>query len=191
MELNSTFTENQLLLSSTQLQEQLEKQKALASVIIRIRESLELKTIFQTTVTEVRQLLNADRVAVFQFDPEKDWEGEFISEDVAAGWTSAMAVKVHDHCFGEQFAASYQQGKVQAVSDIYEAGLSDCHIKILAQFQIRSNLVVPLLREKKLWGLICIHQCSDTRNWKESEIEFIRQIADHLTVAIQQVSRTG
>ncbi|MFN6539118.1 MAG: GAF domain-containing protein [Nostoc sp. EkiNYC01] len=187
MELNSTFTENQLLLSSAQLQEQLEKQKALASVIVRIRESLELKTIFQTTVTEVRQLLNADRVGVFQFDPQKDWQGEFISEDVAPGWTSAMAVKVHDHCFGEQFAASYQQGKVQALADISQAGLSDCHTKILGQFQIRANLIVPLLREKRLWGLLCIHQCSEPRNWKESEIEFIRQIADHLTVAIQQV----
>ncbi|RCJ39757.1 ATPase [Nostoc minutum NIES-26] len=186
MELNSNFTENSLLLSGVQLQEQLEQQKALASVIGRIRESLDLETIFQTTVIEVRQLLNANRVAVFQFDVEKDWDGEFISEDVEPGWNSAMAVKVHDHCFGEQFAVHYQQGRVQAVADIYEAGLSDCHVAILGQFQVRANLVVPLLREKELWGLLCIHQCSEARNWKESEIEFIRQIADHLTVAIQQ-----
>ncbi|MBN3923394.1 GAF domain-containing protein [Nostoc sp. NMS4] len=186
MEPNSNFTEYQLLLSSAQLQEQLEQQKALASVIVRIRESLDLETIFQTTVTQVRQLLNADRVAVFQFDQEKDWEGEFVSEDVALGWDSAMAVKVYDHCFGDQFAASYQQGRVQAVADIYKAGLSDCHAAILSKFQVLANLVVPLLRQKELWGLLCIHQCSEARDWKESEIEFIRQIADHLTVAIQQ-----
>ena len=186
MELNSNLMGNQLLLSGAQLQEQLEQQKALASVIGRIRESLDLETIFQTTVIEVRQLLNANRVAVFQFDIEKDWEGEFISEDVAPGWNSTIAVKVHDHCFGEQFAASYQQGRVQAIADIYEAGLSSCHVEILRQFQVRANLVVPLLRQKELWGFICIHQCSEPRDWKESEIEFIRQIADHLTVAIQQ-----
>ncbi|MEH2168845.1 MAG: GAF domain-containing protein [Nostoc sp.] len=186
MEPNSNFTENQLLLSSAQLQEQLDQQKALASVIVRIRESLDLKTIFQTTVTQVRQLLNADRVAVFQFDQEKDWEGEFVSEDVALGWESALAVKVYDHCFGEQFASSYQQGRVQAVADIYKAGLSDCHTAILSKFQVQANLVVPLSRQKELWGLLCIHQCSEARDWKESEIEFIRQIADHLTVAIQQ-----
>ncbi|MEH2381553.1 MAG: GAF domain-containing protein [Nostoc sp.] len=186
MEPNSNFTENQLLLSSDQLQEQLEQQKALASVIVRIRKSLDLETIFQTTVTQVRQLLNADRVAVFQFDLEKDWEGEFISEDVALGWDSAMALKVYDHCFGEQFAASYQQGRVQAVGDIYKAGLSDCHAEILSKFQVKANLVVPLLQENELWGLLCIHQCSQPRDWKESEIEFIRQIADHLSVAIQQ-----
>ncbi|MBD2523157.1 GAF domain-containing protein [Nostoc sp. FACHB-133] len=186
MEPNSNFTENQLLLSSAQLQEQLDQQKALASVIVRIRESLDLETIFQTTATEVRLLLNADRVAVFQFDLEKDWEGEFVSEDVAPGWTSALEVKVYDHCFGEQFASSYQQGRVQAVADIYNAGLSDCHAAILSKFQVKANLVVPLSRQKELWGLLCIHQCSEARNWKESEIEFIRQIADHLTVAIQQ-----
>ncbi|MFN6479131.1 GAF domain-containing protein [Nostoc sp. DedQUE07] len=186
MEPNSNFTENQLLLSSAQLQEQLEQQKALASVIVRIRESLDLETIFQTTVKQVRQLLNADRVAVFQFDREQNWQGEFVSEDVATGWNSAMAIKVYDHCFGEQFASSYQQGRVQAVADIYNAGLSDCHLEILSKFQVQANLVVPLSRKKELWGLLCIHQCSETREWKESEIEFIRQIADHLIVAIQQ-----
>ncbi|MDZ7953791.1 GAF domain-containing protein [Nostoc sp. DedQUE09] len=186
MEPNSNFTENQLLLSSAQLQEQLEQQKALASVIVRIRESLDLETIFQTTVTQVRQLLNADRVAVFQFDREQSWEGKFVSEDVAIGWDSAMAVKVYDHCFGEQFAASYQQGRAQAVADIYKAGLSDCHVAILSKFQVQANLVVPLSRQKELWGLLCIHQCSEARDWKESEIEFIHQIADHLVVAIQQ-----
>ncbi|MEH2181784.1 GAF domain-containing sensor histidine kinase [Nostoc sp.] len=186
MEPNLNFTENQLLLSSAQLQEQLEQQKALASVIVRIRESLDLETIFQTTVTQVRQLLNADRVAVFQFDCEQNWEGEFVCEDVAIGWDSALAVKVYDHCFGEQFASSYQQGRVQAVADIYKAGLSDCHAAILSKFQVQANLVVPVLRQKELWGLLCIHQCSKARDWKESEIEFIRQIADHLVVAIQQ-----
>ncbi|MBE8985942.1 GAF domain-containing protein [Nostoc sp. LEGE 12450] len=186
MEPNSNFTENQLLLSSAQLQEQLDQQKALASVIVRIRESLDLETIFQTTATEVRLLLNADRVAVFQFDLEKGWEGEFVSEDIAPGWTSALKVKVYDHCFGEQFASSYQQGRVQAVADIYNAGMSDCHAAILSKFQVKANLVVPLSRQKELWGLLCIHQCSEARNWKESEIEFIRQIADHLVVAIQQ-----
>ncbi|MDZ8030957.1 GAF domain-containing protein [Nostoc sp. DedSLP04] len=186
MEPNSNFTENQLLLSSAQLQEQLEQQKALASVIVRIRESLDLETIFQTTVKQVRQLLNADRVAVFQFDREQNWQGEFVSEDVATGWNSAMAIKVYDHCFGEQFASSYQQGRVQAVADIYNAGLSDCHLEILSKFQVQANLVVPLSRKQELWGLLCIHQCSETREWKESEIEFIRQIADHLIVAIQQ-----
>lgn len=171
---------------NTQIQKQFEQQKALASVIKQIRQPLDLQTIFQTTATEVRQLLKADRVAVFKFDIENDWEGGFVSEDVASGWDSVIEKKVYDHCFGEHFAIHYQEGRVQAVADIYDAGLSDCHQQILAQFQVRANLIVPLLQEDVLWGLLCVHQCSDTRNWQESEIEFVRLIAEHFTVAIQQ-----
>lgn len=167
-------------------QPQIEQQKALAGVIARIRQSLDLETIFKTTAIEVRSLLKADRVGVFRFYPELDWEGEFVSEDVDPQWRSAIAEKVYDYCFGEQFAAHYQQGKVQAVADIHNANLSDCHVDILAKFQVRANLIVPLLKEKELWGLLCIHQCSNPRNWLESEINFIKQIAEHLTVAIQQ-----
>ncbi|MBD2301011.1 GAF domain-containing protein [Nostoc sp. FACHB-87] len=188
MEAKSTLTEPEIVLSNNQLQEQLEQHKTLASVIVRIRESLELETIFKITVKEVRQLLQADRVAIFQFDHQKNWEGEFVAEDVADQWASALAAKVYDHCFGEQFAADYQQGKVQAVADIYVDELSSCHREILSRFNVRANLIVPLLRNQELWGLICIHQCSQPRQWQNAEIEFIRQIADHLTIAIQQAS---
>ncbi|MEA5592837.1 GAF domain-containing protein [Rivularia sp. UHCC 0363] len=183
---HSTEPQKESNILDAQIEKQLEQQKALANVITSIRQPLDLQTIFQTTATQVRQLLKADRVAVFKFDIANDWEGEFVSEDVASDWDSAIAKKVHDYCFGEQFAAHYQQGRVQAVADIYDAGLSDCHIDILAQFQVRANLIVPLLQENVLWGLLCVHQCGDTRNWKESEIEFIRLIAEHFTVAIQQ-----
>ena len=178
--------EEQLDFSIAQFQDHVEQQKALAGLIKRIRESFDLDTIFQITVTEVRRLLNADRVGIFQFYPEKNWEGEFVSEDVAEAWIPALEHKVYDHCFGEQFAVHYSQGRIQAVADIYAAGLSDCHKEILAKFQVRANLVLPMLNNQQLWGLLCIHQCGDVREWKPSEIEFVKIIADHLTVAIQQ-----
>ncbi|MGL5062452.1 MAG: GAF domain-containing sensor histidine kinase, partial [Microcoleus sp.] len=176
----------QLDLTSSEQQSQVEQQQALAGVIARIRESLDLETIFKTTAIEVRRLLKADRVGVFRFDRELNWEGEFVSEDVGSEWDSALTAKVYDHCFGEQFASHYQAGRVQAVADIYQAGLSKCHSDILAKFQVRANLIVPLLKEKELWGLLCVHQCSNPRQWSESEILFAQQIAEHLTVAIQQ-----
>ncbi|MCU0543169.1 MAG: PAS domain S-box protein [Oscillatoriaceae cyanobacterium Prado104] len=163
------------------------KLQALMGVIGKIRKSLDLETIFKTTATEVRQLLNADRVAVYRFLPESEWnDGEVVSEDVLPQYSPSLGTKVHDHCFGEQFAANYAKGYVQAVSDIYKARLSPCHLKILKRFQIRANLVVPLLQGQHLWGLLCIHQCGQPRDWQEDEIEFAKQVGDHLAVAIYQ-----
>lgn len=163
-----------------------EQQKALFRVITSLREPLNLARLFQTTATSVRQLLAADRVGMFRFYPNSGWDdGEFVSEDVEPRFGSAMAQKIHDHCFGDRFAVHYQQGRIQAVADIYNYGLSDCHIQILSQFQVRANLVVPLLVGQNLWGLLCIHQCRAPREWQATEIEFVTQIASHLGVALQ------
>lgn len=165
----------------------LERQKALFRVISKIRESLNLDTIFTTTAVEVRQLLNADRVAMFRFYPDSGWnDGEFVSEDVLPEFHSTLNAKIQDHCFGERYAIHYQNGQIQQVSDIYTAGLADCHVDVLRRFQIRANLAVPLLQGHHLWGLLCIHQCSAPRHWQPDEIEFVSQIAVHLGVALQQ-----
>ncbi len=164
----------------------LERQHALFDVVTRLRSPLDLETIFKDTAIEVRQLMAADRVGMFRFYSDSHWnDGEFVSEDVAPEFDSALAQKIHDDCFGDRFAIDYQTGRVQAVADIYTAGLSDCHIKILAQFQVRANLVVPLLQGENLWGLLCIHQCQAPREWQPTEIEFVTQIANHLGVALQ------
>ena len=178
---------DQLTACAAQISRQIAQQKALTSIVDRIRSSLDLALIFQTTAHEVRQLLHADRVGVFRFTPGSGWdEGEFVSEDVAPEFTSALAARVYDHCFGSQFAAHYTQGRVQAVADIYEASLSACHIQILEQFQVRANLIIPVLKGNELWGLLCIHQCHATRQWQPSEIEFVKQISSHFAIALQQ-----
>ncbi|QLE51877.1 GAF domain-containing protein [Nostoc sp. C057] len=163
-----------------------EQQKALSGVIARIRESLDIETIFKITVTEVRQLLKSDRVGVFRFYPDLAWEGEFIYEDVATEWDSALAAKLRDHCFSEEFAELYQQGRIKAMADIYQVNASDCYIQILEKFQVRANITAPLIKGKDLWGLLCIHQCASPRQWEASEIEFVQLIAEHLGVALQQ-----
>jgi PAS domain S-box-containing protein len=166
---------------------QIAQQKTLLSVITKIRESLDLKTIFKLTATEVRQLLNADRVAIFQFDANSNYQdGEIVSEDVIKPYKSALSMKVRDTCFGQNYALRYQHGRIQALTNIYEAQLSDCHRDILLRFQVKANLVIPLLQGKHLWGLLCIHQCSSPRQWQGTEIAFAKHIALHLCVAIQQ-----
>lgn len=163
------------------------RQVTLSQVIARMRASLDLETIFQTTAREVRQLLNANRVGVFWFYPTSGYDdGEFVSEDVEPPYESALAAKIHDHCFGDQYAVHYAKGRIQAVSDIYNAGLKDCHIEVLSRFQIRANLAVPILKQERLWGLLCIHQCSGPREWQLDEIEFVHQIAEQFGVALHQ-----
>ena len=172
---------------TVELQQAAERERILFNVVAKIRESLDVDTIFQTTAKEVRRSLNADRVGVFRLEPNSNFnDGEFVSEDGLPEYPSALAAKVRDHCFGEQYAMHYHEGRVQAVADIYNAGLQDCHIQILARFKIKANLVVPLMKGNQLWGLLCIHQCSHPRHWTDEEIQFASSVATQLGVAIEQ-----
>ncbi|WP_421658085.1 GAF domain-containing protein [Leptothermofonsia sp. ETS-13] len=180
--------EQQVRDRTLELEKATEQQKSLAQVIAKIRASLDIDTIIQAAVQEVREMLEADRAIVFRFYPEADCNaGEIVSEDVLPPFNSILLENTHDRWFVEEQSISrYKQGKVHAIADIHASGLPNYRVEILSQFQIRAKLVVPLLKGENLWGLLCIHQCSGPRQWEPSEIEFVVQIADQLSVALQQ-----
>jgi PAS domain S-box-containing protein len=169
--------------------QQAERAILLKEITQRIRQSLDLQTIFDTACQEIRDLIQADRVGIFKFDPASNFDdGEFVAESVESTFSSALAIRVKDHCFGENYAALYAKGRSYVVNDIYQNSDRACHTNILAQFQVRANLVMPLLCGDNLWGLLCIHQCAAPRNWQQSDIDLTQQIANQLTIAIQQVN---
>lgn len=169
------------------IQVQIERERLLRASIQRISQSLHLQEIFDTACTEVRQFIRADRVAIFKFDPASNYDdGQFVAESVLAEFDSVLAKRVHDHSFGESYAELYFQGQYCALEDIYKPEVSRCHIDILEQFQIRANLVIPLILKEKLWGLLCIHQCSAPRYWEAEEVNLTQQLASQLAIAIQQ-----
>ena len=75
---------------------------------------------------------------------------------------------------------------MRAIEDIYDAVLAPCHINLLAQFQVRANLVVPVLQGGNLQGLLIAHQCREPRHWQQQEISLLNQIAIQAAIAIQQ-----
>ncbi|MBD2166802.1 PAS domain S-box protein [Calothrix membranacea FACHB-236] len=166
------------------LQQQFEQQRLVMEMTQRIRQSLDLQDILQTTVDEVRQFLQCDRVVIFQFAP--DGSGTVVVESVEANWTAILSSNIYDPCFAEGYVKPFQQGLVTAKSDIYTAEIDLCHIQLLANFQVRANLAVPILHREELWGLLIAHHCEEPRDWQASEIELLRQLAAQVSIAIQQ-----
>lgn len=185
------------------VKKQQEQQRLIAEMALRIRKSLDLPEVLARTVNEVRQFLSADRVLVYQFAP--DMSGTILAESVLPEWTTCLNAEVEDTCFRQNHGGEYRLGKKRAIADIYNAGLSDCHIQLLERFEVKANLIVPILlenliteisdfrevqlnssRKTLLWGLLIAHQCSEKRYWQEWELNFLDQLAVQLALAIQQ-----
>jgi GAF domain-containing protein len=181
------------LLAQTQeqtfnLQQAAEQQRVLFEVVAKIRESLDLKAIFQTTTQEICKSLQADRVAVYRFSP--NWSGEFIAEFVGENWMKLVTVDVNtvwqDSYLQETEGGRYRYNQTFAVDDIYQVGHSECHIEFLEKLQAKAYAIAPIFIGQKLWGLLAAYQNSHPRHWQAAEIKFIAQIANQLGVAVQQ-----
>ncbi len=167
------------------LQRQMERERLIASVAQQIRQSLQLESILNTAVTAVRDLLHSDRILVYRFN--QDMSGQIIAEALGDGWVATLGDQICDTCFQQGAAERYQQGHYWAVDDIEQAQLTDCHLQLLRQFQVRANIVVPILMsDGHLWGLLVAHQCSAPRQWQADEIDILHQLSVQLVIAIQQ-----
>ena len=166
------------------LQQQAERERLVSAIALRIRQSLNLEEILNTTATEVRQFLDTDRVIVYRFNP--DWSGLVAVESVGDGWTSVLGSTIYDPCFSKEYTLLYQQGRVGVVEDVYNAGLTPCYAEFLAQLQVTASLTVPILQGEKLWGLLIAHHCRGTRKWQSLEIELLQQLATQVAIAVQQ-----
>ncbi|NJS11995.1 MAG: response regulator [Microcoleus sp. CSU_2_2] len=166
------------------LQQQVKRERLVNSIQERIRSSLNLEEVITMAVEEVRQFLATDRTVIYRFNP--DWSGFIAVESVAVGTMPILGIDINDTCFQEHYVSVYEQGHIRAIDNIYTAGISECHINLLSQFEIKANLVVPILQGENLWGLLIAHHCHSQRNWNSSEIESLKQISVQLAIAIKQ-----
>ena len=193
------------------LRESAQREQAIARSIDRIRQSLDIDTIFATTTSELRQTLKCDRVAIYRFNP--DWSGEFVAESTASGWISLIqkpddlnlpnnlledssctvkTMQTYDRTVPDTYLQTNQGGMYvrgipyRMVEDIYTAGFSPCYVQLLEQFQARAYIIFPIFCGTQLWGLLASYQNSAPRTWREPEINIARQISTQLGIALQQ-----
>jgi PAS domain S-box-containing protein len=116
--------------------------------------------------------------------------GTVVAESVLSPWKSALNQRIDEFCFQDNLGRKYREGRVFSTFDVYTANLAECHLKLMEQLQIRSNLVLPILisnnRTQTLWGLLIAHQCEAPRIWEEPDIRLLQQLSVQLAIALQQ-----
>jgi methyl-accepting chemotaxis protein PixJ len=162
-----------------------ERAQQLNEITSRIRDSLKVEDVYQTAMTGIRDALKTDRAVVYLFD--ENWQGTVVAESVSTPWPRALGANIADPCFADKYVEKYQQGRVKAVDNIYDAGLSQCYLGQLEPFKVKANMVAPILAYNKLHGLLVTHQCSSTRSWQESEINFFKQVATQVGLALDRM----
>jgi methyl-accepting chemotaxis protein PixJ len=192
--------------SSKQIERSAAREQALARITTRLSRTMDLEAIFRSSVhvrenlaneridtifkiatQETRQMLNCNRVALYQFNP--DWTGHFIAESAASGWNRLLDIIpiIEDSHLQETQGGRYKDSGSITVNDIYTSGHAPCHIELLEQMEARAYMIVPVFTGDKLWGLLGAYQNDKPRVWEKGELSSLIQVGIQVGIALKQV----
>ncbi|MBE9137722.1 diguanylate cyclase [Nodosilinea sp. LEGE 07088] len=171
--------------AEAEIAHQSQRERLVGEIAQRIRNLLDLDSILGQTVTLVREFIAADRVIMIQCGA--DMGGEVIQESCEASYSPMLGWALRDPwSVGETFLKHYREGRGLAVEDVYTQNLPTNQLEFLEYFQIKAEIVVPLLHEQTLWGLLIAHQCKAPRAWRTADVRLLQSLATQVGIAIQQ-----
>ena len=168
------------------LQENQATRSQILAEVSRSRDTEELDAPLSRFLELVRQDLQCDRVVIYRFiaDSLGGVTGIISAESGLLHLPNAKTAGLSDPCIPKEIIEAYRQGRVVATNDVFNAGFAPEHIDLMHRLQIKSNLVVPVIRAGGLDSLLIAHACDRPRNWQESEIELLQAQAEEIGRAI-------
>ncbi len=165
-----------------------ERSQRLKDFTLKLSRAINSEEVFQIAVEEVLSTLQADRACFYCL--QKDGQGKIIAESVADSWSSLLQAETTQLEYLNGYIANneYQFGKVRSIPDIYEANLEINHLKQLAAFNVKAELVAPFSTDKQFQGLLIVHQCNQPRKWQQAEIDFVAQLTSQVVLAWERTN---
>jgi two-component system sensor histidine kinase/response regulator len=180
------------------LRNRLEQERILNQVTLQISQNLDWLVIVKMTIEQVQQLLQIDRLAIYQLNvkrphQERDLKTaetlDAVTYEARASENIPSILYFQDEtCFNEHSECrdKYRQGFTLVVDDLEFSNLPECLQALMQRLQVRAKIVTPIVVQNQLWGFLIAHQCFGPRHWKQSEVKFLLQIAQYLAIAIYQ-----
>ncbi len=172
-----------------QLRAAAQRDRLLGQVALRIHQSLDLSQILNTTVIEVRHVLQADLAQICLCDP--DTQAWVAADSVSPPWfdkVKSLSILSPEQL--ERFRPIFAEHPVWVIEDWH------CNSKPLPSYwsldlccqDLRASITVPIYLGDRFCGLLLVSQCTGPRRWQDFEIQLLEQLATQVGIAIQQAT---
>jgi signal transduction histidine kinase/CheY-like chemotaxis protein len=158
-----------------QLNQSHDRQRLITTVALRIRESLELEEILQTTVAEVQQVLRCDWVQIYRANESVPSPTEPSQCANCSPLPGLPVAQVGDPatCLAASSAPDYLLAPI-TLTTRSDQGIESTE---------GTESTTP---KTTIWGWLIAHHCSTKRHWQPEETSILTELAVHLAIAIQQ-----
>jgi signal transduction histidine kinase len=162
----------------------------------RITRSLDLDQVFQATVDELRDILNASRCVIFEIDEL----GEFLVTRCESVKEATLSVKsyqipLRNAPIGRNVLVKGETISIAELEPLanppllnrdQDKYLTVINQQVLQELMPKALFATPLHARGKVVAGLAIHQCDRPRPWEPEEVEFIVAIANQTGLAIER-----
>jgi PAS domain S-box-containing protein len=177
--------EEELRQSEAKFREIAQREALLNQLASQIRRSLDLNTILETTVHEIRNLLQIDRCFFLWYRPSTTtpvWE--VVTESKTSAFPSLINYCVPVTTFGPLTTRVFNKeitrvDSVRTLTDPIER-------KFFFTIGYTALLALPIHTTSGEIGVVSCGHSGGARPWQDSEVELLQAVADQLAIAIDQ-----
>jgi signal transduction histidine kinase/DNA-binding response OmpR family regulator/PAS domain-containing protein len=174
---------SELKQTQQQLYQEYQKTGLIQEVTSAIHCSLNLETIFKTTVKNLGQILDIDRCHIHSYliepKPHLIGRAEYLKPGIKSILDAEIPLKGNIHA-----QKVLSQDNAVVVDDVYSNDLTTTVREFYQHFQIRSMLAIRTSYQGNSNGVLVLHQCRNQRSWEQGEIELLQAIASQVGIAI-------
>ncbi|MDJ0534738.1 MAG: ATP-binding protein [Xenococcaceae cyanobacterium MO_207.B15] len=146
-------------------------QKILTQIAHKIRRSLNLETIWQQTVNSLGEVFSVSRCLILSYNVKSQ------KLTVEAEYHQPELISVLSLSFDVQTEPYFEQ----ALSSPNPIAVDQL---VLDASGAKSILVAPTSYNNQSNALICLQECDRYRSWTTTEIELVKELAEHVGTAI-------
>ncbi len=160
-----------------------DQERLLSEIALRIRGSLDLQEILNTTVAEVRQFLQVDRVFITHLESDNScWS---VAESVAPNLTSTLGIVLTPNV-AEEIRQLFKQDTVRVIADTSQIEQTPFLKDYYDRCQVKAGMGVPIWLNGEMFGVLAVNQCSGCREWQPFEVDLLKKLGTQVEIALQQ-----
>lgn len=176
---------------------QAEKEHLFHQVITQIRHSLELPEILKTAAEQGRSFLQVDQLSIYclvtdsliaqnadDTQSRPFYVARSLYRKLDASIDTSLTIQTLPTDCRHLLTC---QGETIILSDIQEVtNLPFCLQVLVGSDCPRALLATPITLSEGVWGILVAQEYDRPRHWPESDVKFLKRIAEHVAIAIYQ-----
>ncbi len=175
----------QLAQTKNLLQKELKTALLLNQITDQIRQSLDIKQVFEIAVTQIGQVFGVDRCLIYKYITEDTQPHLFgVEEYLETGYQSLMNVKIPVNGKGTICGGLLTEDKALAIDTVDPTQWNIT--KVVKNLELKSMLLIRTSYKGKINGVIALHKCAEYHVWTDDEISMLQSVAIQVGIALAQ-----